>query len=127
MKFAKLLFWVAFIIGLVIFSVNSWQSVTLSVGLDSVLVTKLPVLVILSLLIGFLPLYIWHHIIKWRLTKKLNAANAKPANAKPANAPLNMRDIGKPQTHQTSANQAESKQARDGISPLESKTTLESE
>lgn len=122
MKFAKLLFWVAFIIGLVIFSVNSWQSVTLSVGLDSVLITKLPVLVILSLLIGFLPLYIWHHIIKWRLTKKLNAANAKPANAS-----LNMRDIGKPPTHQTAANQAESKQARDGISPLESKTTLESE
>lgn len=117
MKFIKILLWVALIIFLIIFSVNSWEPATVSIGLGSVLITKLPVLVIISLLIGFLPLYIWHRIVKWRLNKKLNLAGVSISKAPHRNGTVPKQQAPKQQTNSPRA----------GISPLESKTSLESE
>ncbi len=111
MRFLQILFWVVFIVLAIIFSVNNWTLVEIPLGDDSILETKLPVLVIGSFLIGFLPLYFWHRITTWRLKRKINAAQNTPRNP-----PLNMSEIPNNKPH-----------AGAGISPLEPKSNLESE
>ncbi len=107
MKFLQILFWVILLILIIIFSANNWTPITISIWGGLLVDTKLPVLVVGSLLIGFLPLYFWHRIIKWRLNRKVN--NAQNTARHP---PLNINDVPKPSG---------------GVSPLEPKTSLESE
>lgn len=110
MRFLQILFWVIMIILVIIFANHNWTLVTLSLGGDSVLETKLPVLAVGSFLIGFVPLYIWHKITKWRLNRKINTVQNIPRNQ-----PLNMKDM----PSKTNGGAA--------ISPLEPKSNLESE
>ncbi len=107
MRFLQILFWVILLVLIIIFSANNWTPITISIWGGLLVDTKLPVLVVGSFLIGFLPLYFWHRVTKWRLNRKFN----KVQNA-PRNPPLNINDVPKPSG---------------GISPLEPKTPLESE
>lgn len=93
MKFLQILFWVIILVLIIIFSVNNWTPITISIWGGVLVDTKLPVLIVGSFLIGFLPLYILHRIMKWRLNRKIiNAGNA------PRNKPLSVNDMkqGKP-------------------------------
>lgn len=66
MPFVKALIWVAVIIVAIIFSVNNWVPVTIALWGDLLLDTKLPVLIILAFMLGWLPLYLIHKAGKWR-------------------------------------------------------------
>lgn len=133
MKFIKILFWTLLVIFLVIFSVNNWQPVTLSIGLESELITKLPVIVIGSLIIGFVPLYIWHNIVKWRLKRKINngqitapAASLNNSIKQSPKEPLILKEALNPKDTPPNAPQ-NAPINKGGISPLEPKTTLNSD
>lgn len=110
MRFLQILFWVILIVLAIIFANHNWTLVTMSLGGNTELETKLPVLVIGSFLLGFLPLYIWHKITKWRLKRKINNIENTPRNQ-----PLNMNDMPQRST------------GNNGISPLEPKSNLESD
>jgi lipopolysaccharide assembly protein A len=71
MNFLKTLFWVILLVGLVVFAVNNWEPVTIALWGGLRLDTKLPVLVIGSFFIGFLPLYIWHRGTHWRMKRRV--------------------------------------------------------
>ncbi len=72
MNFLKTLFWVILIVGLALFAINNWSDVTVRLWGGLLLDTKLPILVIGSFFLGFLPLYLWHRGVGWRLRRRIN-------------------------------------------------------
>ena len=72
MQFLKTLFWVALAVILVLFARANWSAVTLKLwgGLEADV--KLPVLVLASFLIGFLPMLLIHRARLWSLKRRLD-------------------------------------------------------
>ncbi len=71
MGFLRTLFWIAITVVVVVFSFHNWTSVTLDLfgGLQAD--AKLPVLLFVAFLIGFLPLYIYHRVQRWRYQRRM--------------------------------------------------------
>ena len=94
MAFLRTLFWIAVTVIIVVFSVRNWVPVPVNLFGDTVVETKLPMLLLIGFLIGFVPLYGWHRAMKWRHDRKLSAIERGPVApssppAPPAAAPLN--------------------------------------
>ncbi len=71
MRFLKTLIWVTIIIGLIVFATNNWAPVSVSLWGGLRLDTKLPALVTVAFLLGFLPLYLLHRTQIWRLKRRI--------------------------------------------------------
>ena len=71
MRFLKTLIWVTIIVGLIVFATNNWAPVSISLWGGLRLDTKLPALVIVAFLIGFLPLYLVHRTQIWRMKRRI--------------------------------------------------------
>ncbi len=57
----------------VVFSTRNWVPVTISLFGDLQADVQLPVLLMIAFLIGFVPLYIWHRLIRWRDRRRMAA------------------------------------------------------
>ena len=96
MAFLRTLFWIAVTVIVVVFSVRNWVPVPVNLFGDTVVETKLPMLLLIGFLIGFLPLYVWHRAIRWRHDRKLSqiersppvATAPPPASYTPTQAPI---------------------------------------
>jgi uncharacterized integral membrane protein len=91
MQFLKILFWVVLTIALVLFADANWTAVTLNLWGGLRADVKLPLLVLASFLLGFLPMLILHRARIWSLRRRLepherNAALARASAAAPAPA-----------------------------------------
>lgn len=73
MQFIKTLFWVLLAVLLVAFSYNNWVSVTVFIWEGTLLDTKLPVLVIGSYLLGFLPIWLLYRTSRWRMKRRIDS------------------------------------------------------
>lgn len=71
MGFLRTLFWVAVTVVVVVFSTRNWVPVTISLFGDLQADVKLPVLMLIAFLIGFIPLFIWHKATRWRDRRRL--------------------------------------------------------
>lgn len=71
MRFLKTLIWVTIIIGLIVFAINNWGPVSVRLWGGLRLDTKLPALVIVAFLLGFLPLYLLHRTQVWRMKRRI--------------------------------------------------------
>jgi uncharacterized integral membrane protein len=73
MQFLKTLFWVALAIILVLFATVNWRPVTLTLwgGLEADV--KLPVLLLVAFLLGFLPMLIIHRARLWSVKRRIEA------------------------------------------------------
>lgn len=71
MRFLKTLIWVTVIVGLIVFAINNWVPVSVSLWGGMRLDTKLPALVIAAFLIGFFPLYFLHRTMLWRMKRRI--------------------------------------------------------
>ncbi|MEY4869765.1 MAG: hypothetical protein RIS11_959 [Pseudomonadota bacterium] len=71
MSFLKTLFWVIFVTGFVVFAINNWQPVSMKLWNDLWLDSKLPAVIAASFLLGFLPLWIWHRTVQYRLNRRI--------------------------------------------------------
>lgn len=91
MQFIKTLFWVILAVILVVFAANNWSPTSVLVWQDIRVDTKLPVLVIGAFLLGFLPTWILHRTMKWRMTRRIKTleAAARPTPV-PTPAPVPM-------------------------------------
>ncbi len=78
MQFLKTLFWVVLAVALVVFSVNNWEPVSISLWGGLRMDTKLPVLVIGAFLLGFLPLYLLYRTTLWRLRRRIATLEPRP-------------------------------------------------
>jgi lipopolysaccharide assembly protein A len=88
MQVIRTIVWVVLIIALLLFSLNNWEPVQIKIWDELVLETKLPALVVVSFLLGLLPMWLLSKAGKWRLTRRINALeNTVKANAVPAPAP----------------------------------------
>ena len=80
MQFLKTLFWVALAVVLVLFANVNWTAVTIRLwgGLEADV--KLPVLVLFSFLLGFLPMLIVHRARVWTLRRRIEAHERQTAS-----------------------------------------------
>ncbi|PZU08210.1 hypothetical protein [Sphingomonas sp.] len=87
MGFLRTLFWIAITVVVVVFSIHNWTSVTLDLFGGLKADAKLPVLLLIAFLLGFVPLYIWHHVQRWRyqrrMTEQTRLAATPPASPLP--------------------------------------------
>ncbi|UAK23019.1 hypothetical protein [Sphingomonas nostoxanthinifaciens] len=74
MGFLRTLFWIAVTVVVVVFSFHNWVPVTVSLFGDLKADVKLPVLLLIAFLAGFLPLLIWHKAMRWRDQRRSPAA-----------------------------------------------------
>ena len=88
MQFLKTLFWVAFAVILVLFASVNWNAVTINLwgGLEADI--KLPILILASFLLGFLPMLVIHRARLWSLKRRLEVHERQGAVIQSAPAPV---------------------------------------
>lgn len=74
MAFLRTLLWIGVTAIVVVFSLRNWVPVTINLFGDMQADVKLPLLLLIAFLIGFLPLYAWHRAAMWRHARKLAVA-----------------------------------------------------
>ncbi len=73
MQIVRTVIWVVLIVALLLFSLNNWNPVEIKIWEGLVLETKLPALVLVSFLLGLLPMWLLAKAGKWRLNRRINA------------------------------------------------------
>ena len=74
MQFLKTAFWVVIAVAIALFCKANWASVPVKLWGNLVADIKLPILMILAFLLGAVPLWIALRATRWRLRKRLDAA-----------------------------------------------------
>lgn len=87
MQIIRTIAWVIIVIALVVFSLNNWSPVEVKIWEDLILETKIPALVIVSFLLGLVPMWIIHRSSRWRSTRRIGALETAVRNAAAAAAP----------------------------------------
>jgi hypothetical protein len=87
MGFLRTLFWVAVTVVVVVFSTRNWVPVTISLFGDLQADVKLPVLLMIVFLIGFGPVYLWHHAVRWRDRRHMAAERTAASQLMPTSEP----------------------------------------
>lgn len=73
MQIIRTAVWVLLLVALLLFSLNNWNPVEVKIWEGLILETKLPALVLLSFLLGLLPMWLLSKAGKWRLTRRISA------------------------------------------------------
>jgi len=85
MQFLKTLFWVLVAVVVALFAWTNWTPVTLNLWSDIQAETKLPMLLFLGFLIGWLPTWLMMRARLWTLRRRLDALDRqRVAAAAPA-------------------------------------------
>lgn len=90
MQFLKTLFWMVFAVSVAIFATRNWRDVTIDLWGPLAVDIKLPVLMGLMVLIGWLPTWLVARSRLWQLRRKLvlhERPAPAPAPSEPAPAP----------------------------------------
>ncbi|WP_052129710.1 hypothetical protein [Sphingomonas sp. 35-24ZXX] len=91
MQFLKTLVIIMLAVVFIVFAYNNWQAVTVDLWGGLQLVTKLPVLLFLTFLAGFVPLWAYHRTTSWRLKRRiatLESNQTRTATSVAAPAPM---------------------------------------
>lgn len=86
MQIVRTAIWVLLLVALLLFSVFNWNPVEVRIWEGIVLETKIPAIVIVSFLIGFLPTWLYHRGTMWRAHRKI--ANLETAARTAAATPV---------------------------------------
>ena len=80
MQIIRTTVWVLLLVALLLFSVNNWNPVSVKIWEGLVWETKLPALVLISFLLGLLPMWLLHRAASWRFNRRIgNLQNAARA------------------------------------------------
>ena len=71
MQIVRTFVWVLIFVGLLLFSWFNWTAVEVTIWENLLVETKVPALVIVSFLLGLLPMWIYHRGVRWTLTRKI--------------------------------------------------------
>ena len=82
MQFLKTLFWVLLAVVLVLFGTRNWTDATLNLWGDIQADIKLPILIGIVFLIGWLPTYLVHRARLWRVKSRLDSFERQQAAAR---------------------------------------------
>ena len=92
MQFLKILFWCLLAFVAALFTYGNWTSVPLQLWSGMEALVKLPFLLLLAFLLGFLPTYLYHRAVRWRMRQRLMTTERSLAEARivlpaPASSP----------------------------------------
>ena len=87
MQFLKTLFWVLIAVVVALFASRNWTDVTLNLWGDIQADIKLPVLLLIVFLIGFLPTWLILRARIWSLRRRIDALERNRFASLPAAAP----------------------------------------
>jgi uncharacterized integral membrane protein len=73
MQFLKTVFWVLVAVLVVLFATRNWTPVTISLWANLQADIKLPVLLLIAFLVGWLPTWLIHRARLWTATRRLDA------------------------------------------------------
>lgn len=73
MKILRTMLWILAAVGFLIFAIYNWQTVELTLWQNLVLETKVPVLVMLAFVAGFVPMWGVHRSVMWRQSRRIRA------------------------------------------------------
>jgi len=73
MNFLKTLGWVVLTVLVVVFASNNWVSVPVNLWGNLQALIKLPILILLSFLLGLVPALIYYRTKSWRATRRLTS------------------------------------------------------
>ena len=79
MKTVRTIFWLLVLAALAAFAAANWQPVEVRIWQGLMLDTKLPALVIVAFLLGFLPTWAVYRATRWRLVKRIASLEASLA------------------------------------------------
>lgn len=68
-----MILWVILLVAVIIFSWSNWNPVEVTIWDNLVVETKVPALVIISFLIGFLPVWLYSRGVIWSLNRKIRS------------------------------------------------------
>ena len=71
MQFLKILFWCLLTFLAAIFTYGNWDLVEIHLWSGLIADVNLPLLLLVTFLVGFLPMLIVHHAVRWRLRQRL--------------------------------------------------------
>ncbi|MEO8177020.1 MAG: hypothetical protein ABI626_10225 [Sphingomicrobium sp.] len=71
MQFLKTLFWVLLAVFIALFASRNWSDLTLNLWGDIQVDIKIPVLMVLMFLLGFLPTFILHRSRLWSVRRRV--------------------------------------------------------
>lgn len=71
MRFLKTLFWIVLAVTVTLFAANNWRDVTIDLWGNLQADVKLPVLLLLVFLLGFLPTWLAYRAKLWRVENRL--------------------------------------------------------
>lgn len=81
MHFLKTLFWVLLAVFIALFASRNWFDVTVNLWGDLQADIKVPVLLGLAFLIGWLPTFLIYRARVWAMRRRLEAKDAQPTTA----------------------------------------------
>jgi len=82
MQIVRTIIWVLLFVALLAFSFFNWETVEVTLWENLVLETKVPALVIISFLLGLIPMWVFHRSVKWSLNRRIRSLeNAARSNA----------------------------------------------
>ena len=87
MQFLKTLFWVLLAVFIALFASRNWADVTLNLWGDIQVDIKIPVLLALMFLLGFLPTFIIDRARLWAMRRRIEAQERRQATALETTAP----------------------------------------
>ena len=91
MHIIRTIVWVLLLVAFVIFSMANWEpGITVRIWQNLVVETKLPAVMILSFLVGLVPMWLVYRANKWPLQRRVNALEnaARPAAMAPPPPPV---------------------------------------
>jgi putative membrane protein len=90
MRFLSTLFWVLLAVIIVLFASRNWNDVTLNLWGDIQADVKIPILLLIVFLLGFLPTWLIHRARLWSHRRRIEALErhrvATPVEDEPAGA-----------------------------------------
>lgn len=82
MQMLRTFFWVITAVIVVVFAMANWNSVDVLVWPNTILQTKLPVLVLGAYALGMIPLWLVYRASRWNLTRRLENAERQLADVR---------------------------------------------
>ena len=100
MQIVRTIVWVLLLVVLLIFSINNWNPVEVKIWEGLALETKIPALVVISFLLGLVPMWLLHKISVYHARRRISSLQtaartataptvvpAEPAPVRPADSP----------------------------------------
>jgi putative membrane protein len=82
MQIVRTIIWVALLVVFVAFTMLNWdKALTVRIWPDIVWDTRLPAVVVVSFLLGLIPMWLIHRGSKWRLQRRIASLEAAARNA----------------------------------------------